>query len=82
MRPAWVDEALFPFESRFLELGDNVVHWADADIAFRAKELHRWETLMNRHHTVILPGAGHFLPRENPQAVVTALKELLPAPRG
>src|SRR2546429_191865 len=29
VRPAWVDEALFPFESRFLELGDNVVHYVD-----------------------------------------------------
>jgi pimeloyl-ACP methyl ester carboxylesterase len=28
----------------------------------------------------VIPGAGHFLPRENPQAVVTALRELLPAP--
>jgi pimeloyl-ACP methyl ester carboxylesterase len=30
----------------------------------------------------VVPGAGHFLPRENPQAVVAALEELLPPPRG
>lgn len=35
MRPAWVDDELFPFESRFLELGGsggsggNVVHYVD-----------------------------------------------------
>lgn len=28
-RPAWVDDALFPFESRFVELGGNVVHYVD-----------------------------------------------------
>jgi hypothetical protein len=25
-RPAWVDDKLFPFESRFVELDGNVVH--------------------------------------------------------
>jgi len=29
----------------------------------------------------VIPGAGHFLPRENPQAVVAALKQLLLKPR-
>jgi haloalkane dehalogenase len=28
-RPAWVDDELFPFESRFLELDGNVVHYVD-----------------------------------------------------
>lgn len=28
-RPAWVDDALFPFESRFVELGGHVVHYID-----------------------------------------------------
>jgi len=25
----WVDDSLFPFESRFVELGDHVVHYVD-----------------------------------------------------
>jgi len=29
MRPPWVDDSLFPFESRFVELGDHVVHYVD-----------------------------------------------------
>ena len=28
-RPAWVDDELFPFESRFVELDGNVVHYVD-----------------------------------------------------
>ena len=28
-RPVWVDDELFPFESRFLELDGNVVHYID-----------------------------------------------------
>jgi haloalkane dehalogenase len=28
-RPAWVDDELFPFESRFVELDGNVVHYID-----------------------------------------------------
>ena len=28
-RPAWVDDKLFPFESRFVELNGNVVHYVD-----------------------------------------------------
>ncbi|MDQ4055109.1 MAG: alpha/beta fold hydrolase [Actinomycetota bacterium] len=28
-RPAWVDDELFPFESRFVELHGNVVHYVD-----------------------------------------------------
>lgn len=29
VRPAWVDDAMFPFESRFMELGGHVVHYVD-----------------------------------------------------
>jgi haloalkane dehalogenase len=28
-RPAWVDDDLFPFQSRFVELDGNVVHYVD-----------------------------------------------------
>ncbi len=28
-RPAWVDDTLFPFESRFLDLDGNRVHYID-----------------------------------------------------
>jgi len=47
--------------------------WADADIAFRTQELHRWETLMRRHHTVVLPGAGHYLQSDAPTDFAAAI---------
>jgi haloalkane dehalogenase len=47
--------------------------WADADIAFRTKELHQWESLMNRHHTVVLPGVGHFLQSDAPTEFANAI---------
>jgi haloalkane dehalogenase len=28
-RPGWVDDALFPFESRFLDVGGNILHYVD-----------------------------------------------------
>lgn len=28
-RPAWVDDELFPFESRFLDIGGHRVHYVD-----------------------------------------------------
>lgn len=28
-RPAWVDDELFPFESRFVEIDGNTVHYID-----------------------------------------------------
>lgn len=31
LRPSWVDSTLFPFESRFVEIDDNVVHYVDED---------------------------------------------------
>lgn len=35
--------------------------WGDADIAFRACERERWETLLADTTTVPLPGAGHYV---------------------
>jgi alpha/beta hydrolase fold len=29
VRPAWVDDALFPFESRFMEVDGHVIHYVD-----------------------------------------------------
>lgn len=29
VRPDWVDDELFPFKSRFVELDGNIVHYVD-----------------------------------------------------
>ena len=44
----------------------TLIVWGDADVAFRAKERRRWETLMPRSHTVVLAGAGHYLQSDAP----------------
>jgi haloalkane dehalogenase len=35
--------------------------WGDRDIAFRAKELHRFERELPGHRTVVLEGTGHYI---------------------
>jgi haloalkane dehalogenase len=47
--------------------------WGDADFAFRKKELHRWEALMHRHHTVVLDGVGHYLQSDAPSDFANAI---------
>ena len=80
MRPAWVDDNLFPFRSRFLERGlpmladlPTLIVWGDADIAFRANERRRWEALLPRHYTVVLAGAGHYLQSDAPTEFADAI---------
>jgi haloalkane dehalogenase len=51
--------------------------WGDADIAFRIKELHRWQGLLKRHRTVILRGAGHFLQSDAPSGFADAIASWL-----
>lgn len=54
--------------------------WGDADLAFRLKELNRWQSLMRRSQTVVLHGVGHFLQSDAPDefaaAVATWLSQL------
>jgi haloalkane dehalogenase len=47
--------------------------WGDADIAFRDKERRRWEAVMSRCQTVVLPGAGHFVQSDAPNDFAHAL---------
>jgi haloalkane dehalogenase len=49
--------------------------WADADIAFRMRELHRWQSIMRHKHTTILPGAGHYLQSDAPEGFSNAVRE-------
>ena len=51
--------------------------WGMKDVAFREKELQRWQGALPHSHTVRLPAVGHFVSEEAPeelaQAVVTFL---------
>ncbi len=51
----------------------TLIIWADGDVAFRAKERRRWESLMPRHHTVVLAGAGHYLQSDAPTDFADAI---------
>lgn len=50
-----------------------LIVWADRDIAFGQAELERWQQLLPDSTTVPIPGAGHFLQSDAPDAVATAI---------
>jgi len=50
-----------------------LIVWADRDIAFGHKELERWQRLLANSTTVPIPGAGHFLQSDAPDAVAEAI---------
>lgn len=51
----------------------TLIIWGDADIAFRAKERRRWESVLPRHHTVVLAAAGHYLQSDAPTDFANAI---------
>jgi haloalkane dehalogenase len=51
----------------------TLIIWADADVAFRAKERRRWESVLPRHETVVLAGAGHYLQSDAPSDFANAI---------
>jgi len=63
---------------------DSVAHlpalilWADADVAFREKELRRLEALLPHHTTIDLHGAGHFLQSDAPHEFAEAIRTWRP----
>jgi haloalkane dehalogenase len=50
-----------------------LIVWADRDIAFGRRELERWQRLLRHSITVPIPGAGHFLQSDAPDAVAEAI---------
>jgi haloalkane dehalogenase len=50
-----------------------LIVWADRDIAFGRRELERWQRLLRHSTTVPIPGAGHFLQSDAPDAVAEAI---------
>jgi len=51
-----------------------LVVWADRDVAFRAEERERFERLLPRHRSVPLPGAGHYIQEDAPDAIAKAVR--------
>src|SRR5690625_2139329 len=52
-----------------------LIVWGDADIAFGATELRRWEQTSPDHQTVIVDGAGHFVQSEAPDRFAAAIRD-------
>ncbi len=52
-----------------------LIAWGDADIAFRAVERERFETLFPQHRTLPLAGAGHYIWEDAPGEIATALRD-------
>jgi haloalkane dehalogenase len=60
VRPPWVDDSLFPFESRFVELDDHVVHYVDEGSGPVLLMLHGNPTWAFVYRQVISSLRGHF----------------------
>lgn len=52
----------------------TLIIWGDADFAFGNNELRRWEQTFTDHQTVIVKGAGHFVPSDAPEQFATAIR--------
>ncbi|BBZ56832.1 haloalkane dehalogenase 2 [Mycolicibacterium phocaicum] len=58
-----------------------LIIWADADVALGDKERRRWESTFPDHSTVVLHGAGHFVPSDAPDEYSAAVAGWYNAPR-
>jgi len=58
-----------------------LIIWGDADFAFGTDELRRWEQILTDHQTVIIKGAGHFVPSDAPEQFADAIRRWHNSPR-
>ena len=52
-----------------------LIAWGTADFAFREAERKRFESAFPDHHVTLLPGSGHFVQEDAPEAICDALLE-------
>lgn len=52
----------------------TLIIWGDGDFAFGDKELRRWQETFTDHETVIVSGAGHFVPSDAPDQFAAAIR--------
>ncbi|WP_078344747.1 alpha/beta fold hydrolase [Mycobacteroides chelonae] len=57
-----------------LEALPTLIIWGDSDFAFGDKELQRWQQTFTNHETVIVKGAGHFVPSDAPEQFAAAIR--------
>ncbi len=51
-----------------------LIIWGDADFAFGDTDLQRWQQTFRNHQTVIIEGAGHFVPSDAPEQFAAAIR--------
>lgn len=63
-------------EAGITDIADRptLIIWGDADFAFGDKELQRWQRALSDHQTVIVKGAGHFVPSDAPEQFAAAIR--------
>ncbi len=52
----------------------TLIIWGDGDFAFGDKELRRWQQTFTDHETVVVDGAGHFVPSDAPEQFAAAIR--------
>jgi haloalkane dehalogenase len=57
--------------------GEAFFIWPDSDIAFRAKELARWQTLLPQAQVRIIQQCGHFLWEDAPGECIGLIREAM-----
>lgn len=55
-----------------------LIIWGDGDFAFGDRELWQWEQTLTSHQTVIVKGAGHFVPSDAPEQFAAAIRDWHP----
>jgi haloalkane dehalogenase len=67
---------LAEIERRLPRVRDHpaLIVWPTRDVAFRDRELRRWEQLFPAHRTVSLDGAGHYIQEDAPDEIVAAIR--------
>jgi haloalkane dehalogenase len=53
----------------------TLIIWGDADFAFGDNELRRLEQTFTDHQTVIVKGAGHYVPSDAPELFAAAIRQ-------
>lgn len=53
----------------------TLILWGDADFAFGEADLQRWQRILTNQKTVIVKGAGHFVPSEAPEQFAAAIRD-------
>ncbi|CDO06232.1 alpha/beta hydrolase [Mycolicibacterium cosmeticum] len=58
----------------------TLIVWGDSDFAFGDKELQKWQGIFADHQTVVVKGAGHFVPSDAPDQFASAIRHWRNAP--